>query len=87
MRRVFERGEEIVKIQREKEQAGDTDFLNNAERGTSQDTERIRPEERYSRTGERRWRDVSGYGESDQGRGTHSLESIDRGTSQDTERI
>jgi hypothetical protein len=44
MRRVFERGEEIVKIQRETEQAGDTDFLNNAERGGGPGRVRTRKE-------------------------------------------
>jgi hypothetical protein len=62
-----------VRTRNESEQARGTHTLESADRGTSQDTERIRASEGHSLSGERRPRDKSGHGMNPTNRGALTL--------------
>ena len=61
--------EELVKTRKEKDRARLTHSLETAEGGTFQDTERKHPSKAHSPPGDRRGRDLSGYGRKQTERG------------------
>jgi hypothetical protein len=64
--------ERQVRTRKDFEQARGTHLLQSADRGTSQDTERIQASKGHSRTGERRERHKSGHGMNPTERGAHT---------------
>ena len=77
--------EEQVRLQRERKRARGTYFLETAEGGTSQDTERKRSSQCHPQTRDRSGRDTSELGKKlTEPGGTYVLGTIDGETSQDT---
>ena len=62
--------EGLVRTQKETDRARHTDVLKTAEGGTCQYTERNRPSETHSHTGDSRGRSLSGYGKKPTKRGS-----------------
>ena len=79
--------EGLVRTWKETDRARRTHVLETAERGTCQDTERIRPSKAHSRPGDDSGRDLSEHGkETNRAGHTHKLGMAERETCQDTER-
>ena len=78
--------EGLVRRQKETDRPRLTHILETSSGGTCQDTERNRPTEAHSPTGDGIGRDLSGHGKKSTDRDTHFLEMGEGGTCQDTER-
>ena len=72
------RREGAVRTRKETARARRTHFLETAEGGTYQDTERNRPSEAHSLSGDSRGKDLSGHGKN-RAREAHSLSGDSRG--------
>ena len=76
----------LVRTRKGTDRPTSTHFLETAERGRCQDTERNRPTDAHSLSGDGRGRNLSGHGKKHINQHTHQLETVEGGTCQATER-